>query len=100
MSDSAAKKAWVAAHTTRIVMNLNHHTDADILQALSAVQSMQGYIKSLIREDIRRSAGETGKAASSESAFQLPSLSPGQRNVQAEASPAIPEQGGEGNPRA
>ena len=52
MSDSAAKKAWVATHTTRIVMNLNHNTDADILEKLDAVPSRQGYIKSLIRADM------------------------------------------------
>lgn len=50
--DSAAKKAWTAAHTQRIVMNLNRNTDADILQKLAQVDSKQGYIKQLIRKDI------------------------------------------------
>lgn len=54
MPDSKAKKEWTAAHTTRIVMNLNHNTDADLLQKLSEVPSKQGYIKSLIRADIER----------------------------------------------
>ena len=54
MPDSAAKKAWVQEHTTRIVMNLNHHTDADILRRLESVASKQGYIKSLIRADIKK----------------------------------------------
>lgn len=52
MADSAAKKAWRAAHTTRIVMDLNHNTDADILLKLQAVPSRQGYIKALIRADM------------------------------------------------
>ena len=52
MPDSEAKKAWTNAHTTRVVMNLNHNTDADILEKLSQVDSKQGYIKSLIRADL------------------------------------------------
>ncbi len=54
LADSKAKKAWTATHTTRIVMNLNHNTDADILRRLEAVPSKQGYIKSLIRADISK----------------------------------------------
>ncbi len=54
MADSKEKKDWTAAHTTRVVMNLNHNTDADILQKLSDVPSKQGYIKALIRADIVR----------------------------------------------
>ncbi|MBQ7656385.1 MAG: hypothetical protein IJI53_07235 [Clostridia bacterium] len=57
MPDSEAKKAWVKEHTTRIVMNLNHNTDADILQQLSKVESKQGYIKQLIRKEIEANAG-------------------------------------------
>lgn len=52
MADSQAKKAWVAANTSRIVMNLNHNTDAEILAKLASVPSKQGYIKQLIRADI------------------------------------------------
>ena len=54
LSDSKAKKAWTAAHTTRIVMNLNNNTDADILQKLKEVENKQGYIKSIIRADIAK----------------------------------------------
>lgn len=35
-------------------MNLNHNTDADILRKLETVSSKQGYIKTLIREDLRK----------------------------------------------
>ncbi len=52
MADSAAKKAWKATHTTGIAMDLNHNTDKDILEKLAAVDSKQGYIKTLIRADI------------------------------------------------
>lgn len=45
---------WVAENTTRIVMNLNHNTDKDVLEKLSKVPSKQGYIKGLIRADIAK----------------------------------------------
>lgn len=50
---------WVAENTTRVVMNLNHNTDKDVLEKLSRVPSKQGYIKRLIRADIARE--ETGE---------------------------------------
>lgn len=49
MADKAHQK-WVAEHTTRIVMNLNHNTDFEILAKLATVPSKQGYIKSGYRE--------------------------------------------------
>lgn len=72
MPDSATKKAWTAAHTTRVVMNLNHNTDADILAKLSEVTSKQGYIKELIRKDIAKpkTAGMTKKQAQALEAFK------------------------------
>lgn len=54
MADSPAKKAWTAANTTRVVMNLNHNTDAAILAKLATVPSKQGYIKQLICADIAK----------------------------------------------
>ena len=51
---SKAQQKWISAHTTRIVMNLNHNTDSAILAKLAAVPSKQGYIKRLIAEDIAR----------------------------------------------
>ena len=54
MPDSQAKKAWRAANTTRVVMDLNHNTDAEILAKLASVPSKQGYIKDLIRADISK----------------------------------------------
>lgn len=52
MAESKAHQRWVATNTTRIVMNLNHNTDADLLKKLETVSSKQGYIKQLIRADI------------------------------------------------
>lgn len=54
MPDSEAKKRWVRENTTRIVMNLNHNTDRDILAKLNDQINIQGYIKRLIREDIKK----------------------------------------------
>lgn len=38
----------------RIMLKLNKNTDADIISKLEEQDSMQGYIKRLIREDIAR----------------------------------------------
>lgn len=53
MADKAHQK-WVSEHTTRVVMNLNHNTDSEILAKLETVPSKQGYIKSLIKADIAK----------------------------------------------
>lgn len=36
----------------RLTFKLNKETDADVLDKLASVDSMQGYIKELIRKDI------------------------------------------------
>jgi len=54
MGKTKAHQEWVAANTTRVVMNLNHNTDKDVLEKLSQVPSKQGYIKGLIRADIAK----------------------------------------------
>ena len=54
MGKTKAHQEWVAANTTRVVMNLNHNTDIDVLEKLSQVPSKQGYIKGLIRADIAK----------------------------------------------
>lgn len=41
-------------NTKDIRLKLNLKTDADILQALEAVPNKQGYIKQLIRNDIKK----------------------------------------------
>ena len=53
MPDSAAKKAWMREHTQIVALKLNRRTDADIIEKLDAVGNKQGYIKSLIRENLR-----------------------------------------------
>lgn len=45
-------------NTTRINLKLNNKTDADIIQHLETVPNMQGYIKQLIREDMKKTASK------------------------------------------
>ncbi len=40
-------------NTTRVVLKLNNKTDADILEKLQQVDNKQGYIKELIRKDLK-----------------------------------------------
>ena len=56
MASDALKKAqakYDAAHTKQIRLKLNKETDADILRRLDQVDNKQGYIKELIRADMR-----------------------------------------------
>ena len=41
------------ANVKQIKMNLNRKTDTDIIEHLSKQPNMQGYIKNLIRQDMR-----------------------------------------------
>lgn len=51
--------AYDKANTTRINLKLNNRTDADIIQRLHEVPSIQGYIKSLIRNDMTQKEDAT-----------------------------------------
>lgn len=56
MASEAQKRAtekYDKANTKQIMMKLNKGTDADILEKLATVGNVQGYIKELIRKDIR-----------------------------------------------
>ncbi len=50
----ASNAKWDAANPRQIKLKLNLKTDADILSKLDSVENTQGYIKSLIREDIKK----------------------------------------------
>jgi len=45
---------WKAKNTTRVTVRLNNNTDEDIIEFLSTLDNKQGYIKELIREDMKR----------------------------------------------
>ena len=49
-----AQAKYDAEHTTGVYLKLNKKNDADILDRLASVSNKQGYIKELIREDIKR----------------------------------------------
>ena len=56
MATEAQKKAtarYDAKNTKAVKLKLNKATDADILEKLESVGNKQGYIKDLIRKDIR-----------------------------------------------
>lgn len=48
----AAIQRYDAANTRQIHLKLNLNTDADILEHLKEQESIQGYIKELIRRDM------------------------------------------------
>ena len=59
--NEALKKAvakYDATHTRQIKMKLNLESDKDILEQLDSVENKQGYIKELIRADIKRKRQE------------------------------------------
>lgn len=49
-----AQDKYDKANTRRVMLKLNTTTDADVLAKLDAVESKQGYIKRLIREDLSK----------------------------------------------
>lgn len=53
-SQKRANAKYDRANTARLYIKLNNNTDADILDHLQNISNKQGYIKSLIREDIKK----------------------------------------------
>ncbi len=47
-----ANAKYDSTHCTGLYLKFNNGTDSDILEKLSSVPNRQGYIKSLIRQDI------------------------------------------------
>lgn len=58
---SIAQAKYDQAHCRFYGLKLNQANDADIIEKLSSVPSMQGYIKQLIREDITRTRIENAE---------------------------------------
>ena len=54
MAETEARKEWTKQNTTRIGLKLNNNTDSDIIKRLGTVPSVQGYIKALVRADIKK----------------------------------------------
>lgn len=49
-----SQKKYEAENTKRVYIKLNKNTDDDILSYLETLENKQGYIKSLIREDLKK----------------------------------------------
>lgn len=55
---SEAQARYDSANTIRVALKLNKKTDADIISKLNQQESKQGYIKKLIRADLRKNDSE------------------------------------------
>ncbi len=53
-SHSIAQAKYDSTHCKYYTLKMNLETDSDVIEKLSSVESKQGYIKQLIREDINR----------------------------------------------
>ena len=51
-----AVRKYDDAHTKQVHLKLNTETDADILERLAEIGNVQGYIKMLIRDDVKNQA--------------------------------------------
>lgn len=61
-----AQAKYDKAHTKGVYMKLNLRTDMDIIRWMWAQRSVQGSIKGLIREDIRKQDEEKRRKGTSE----------------------------------
>lgn len=52
-AQSQAQARYDKYHTTGFYLKMNNETDKDIIERLDAVSNRQGYIKELIRRDIK-----------------------------------------------
>lgn len=56
-SQKRAVARYDAKNTKQVMLKLNLKTDADILGWLKQTDNVQGYIKELIREDMKKTKG-------------------------------------------
>ena len=57
MTTEAQKRAtakYDAANTTQLKIKLNKRTDKDVIDRLNTVENKSSYVKSLIRDDIKK----------------------------------------------
>lgn len=47
-------REYKKAHTTRITLQLNYEHDQDILDHLNKIKNKNGYLKDLIRADMKK----------------------------------------------
>ena len=53
-AQARASAKYDKENTKQIILKLNLKTDAEILQKLESVPNRQGYIKELIRQDMKK----------------------------------------------
>ena len=58
MTQSDNSNRYNKLNTTPLCIRLNRKTDTDIIERLKAQQSKQGYVKRLIRADMRKGGDE------------------------------------------
>ena len=49
-----AQKKYDAENTLQVHLKMNRRTDEDVLEKLDSVPNKQGYIKRLIRDDLKK----------------------------------------------
>ncbi len=54
MASTEYQRRYDAEHCTQMILKLYDTSDADVIAALKASGNKQGYIKRLIREDMKR----------------------------------------------
>lgn len=54
-----ANAKYDAVNTTQVKFKFNNKTDADVIQRLNEVPNKAGYVKSLIRADIKSNPAES-----------------------------------------
>jgi len=65
---SIRQARYDSTHCKTYCLKFNYGTDADIIEKLSSVPSMQGYIKQLIRQDMAMSASVSACGSTQEMA--------------------------------
>lgn len=53
-AQARASAKYDKTNTKQFILKLNKTTDADIMEKLATVGNMQGYIKELIRQDMKK----------------------------------------------
>lgn len=52
------QRKYMAANVRRMSFDFNRKSDADVIEKLDSVENKTGYIKQLVRDDIKREGGK------------------------------------------
>lgn len=56
-SKRSAQRRYDKKNTSQVLLKLNTKTDADVIGKLTSVDNKQGYLKELVRSDLRNNSG-------------------------------------------